>query len=525
MQLIIPMAGIGKRFIEAGYKDPKPLIEVDGKPMIQHVYELFNEENTSFICNEKHLDETNLSEVLESFAPNAQVYILSNKNRKGPVDAINRISLWIDDIDEVIVSYCDFGTNWNYEEFLKEARAADGAIACYTGFHPHMLGSDNYAFVQMDGNKAVKVQEKKPFTKDKMSELASNGIYYFKTGAILKRYFQKLYDQNITVGGEFYVSEVYNLMIEDGLTVVCPLIKHMLQWGTPYDLQVYQKWSDCFSYPKQEKRACNPLGTTTIIPMAGRGSRFSDVGYTTPKALLPIDGRPMYQRAIECLPISDKTVIVTTLPFSLPSKIGTIETVKINEVTKGQACTCEIGINNSNAGMYAYDPIMISACDNGALYDHEKWNELVNDKSVDVIVWSFRNNPTVKPNPDMYAWLSVDPDDNRITEVSCKKFNQGNYDPMKCHAIIGTFFYRHAQDFVNGLEANYEENITTNGEYYVDDVINQNIKSGLNVKVFEVDHYICWGTPNDYKTYNYWAQYFLDKSKKEEVMVSNNEKI
>ena len=51
MQIIIPMAGIGKRFIEAGYKDPKPLIEVDGKPMIQHVYELFNIKNTTFICN------------------------------------------------------------------------------------------------------------------------------------------------------------------------------------------------------------------------------------------------------------------------------------------------------------------------------------------------------------------------------------------------------------------------------------------------------------------------------------------
>ena len=69
-------------------------------------------------------------------------------------------------------------------------------------------------------------------------------------------------------------------------------------------------------------------------------------------------------------------------------------------------------------------------------------------------------------------------------------------------------FFRKAKYFIEGLQQNYLENITSNGEYYVDDVINQNIKSGLKVKVFEVDNYICWGTPNDYETYLYWKRYF-----------------
>jgi NDP-sugar pyrophosphorylase family protein len=56
MQIIIQMSGIGKRFQEAGYKDPKPLIDVDGIPMIYHVVDLFpSETDISFICNEKHL--------------------------------------------------------------------------------------------------------------------------------------------------------------------------------------------------------------------------------------------------------------------------------------------------------------------------------------------------------------------------------------------------------------------------------------------------------------------------------------
>jgi bifunctional N-acetylglucosamine-1-phosphate-uridyltransferase/glucosamine-1-phosphate-acetyltransferase GlmU-like protein len=122
-----------------------------------------------------------------------------------------------------------------------------------------------------------------------------------------------------------------------------------------------------------------------------------------------------------------------------------------------------------------------------------------------VSIWSFRNNQTSKVNPNMYAWLKVNENDD-IEHVSCKKFIYD--DPLKTHAIIGTMFFRKAKYFLDGLKKNYNENIRTNNEFYVDDVLNQNIKDGLKVKVFEVENYICWGTPDDYKTYIYWRDFF-----------------
>ena len=130
------------------------------------------------------------------------------------------------------------------------------------------------------------------------------------------------------------------------------------------------------------------------------------------------------------------------------------------------------------------------------------------DESIDVLVWSFRNNQTSKVNPNSYAWLDVDDDDN-IRHVSCKNFIYDN--PLTTHAIVGTMFFRKAKYFLNGLKNNKEKNIRTNNEFYVDDVLNQNIDMGLTVKVFEVEDYICWGTPDDYKTYNYWNEYFNKK--------------
>jgi bifunctional N-acetylglucosamine-1-phosphate-uridyltransferase/glucosamine-1-phosphate-acetyltransferase GlmU-like protein len=245
--------------------------------------------------------------------------------------------------------------------------------------------------------------------------------------------------------------------------------------------------------------------------MAGRGSRFSEVGYNLPKPLLEVDEKPMVVQAVDCLPESDDNVFICleehiinyNLKEILNQNYKNCKIKSIDRVTKGQACTCEIGINEFNLDLDK--PIMISACDNGVYYDKKKYLDILNDESIDIIVWSFRNNQTSKVNPNMYAWLDVD-ENNNIRHVSCKKFIYD--DPLKTHAIIGTMFFRKGRYFIDGLNKNYENNITTNGEFYVDDIINQNIKDGLNVKVFEVMNYICWGTPDDYKTYNYWKNYF-----------------
>ena len=152
-------------------------------------------------------------------------------------------------------------------------------------------------------------------------------------------------------------------------------------------------------------------------------------------------------------------------------------------------------------------PILISACDNGVYYNINNYQTLVDDIKNDIIVWSFRSEPTSKNNPNMYAWMTTDENDF-ITNVSCKKFIEGVHNIENSHVIIGTMFFRKAKWFIEGLKKNYQQNIRSNNEFYVDDVLNQNIKDGLNVKVFQVNNYICWGTPDDYETYLYWQTFF-----------------
>jgi bifunctional N-acetylglucosamine-1-phosphate-uridyltransferase/glucosamine-1-phosphate-acetyltransferase GlmU-like protein len=246
--------------------------------------------------------------------------------------------------------------------------------------------------------------------------------------------------------------------------------------------------------------------------MAGKGSRFSDQGYEQPKPLINVNGKPMIIQAVDCLPTTSNKIFICAeeqinkynVDQILINHFPNTSVVSVKKTTQGQACTCELGLIQSNFDLNK--PILISACDNGVLYNAENYQKLIDDDSIDVIVWTFRNNQTSKVKPNMYSWVDVDTH-NKVQFVSCKKFV--HEDPLKTHAIIGTFFYKKAKDFLDGLKANYKENIRTGGEFYVDDVVNQNVKGGLNVVVFEVDNYICWGTPDDYKTYNYWREYFL----------------
>lgn len=249
MQIIIPMSGLGSRFVRAGYTAIKPLIEVDGRPIIEYVIKLFpGETNFLFICNAEHLQSTPLRSVLERLMPTGTIVPVEH-HKKGPVWAVLQAQDHIQVDEPVIVNYCDFNAVWNYvafKQWVQQTQCA-GAIPCYTGFHPHLLGPNLYASCKIDaaGN-LVEIREKFSWTEDKMQSEQSDGTYYFRSGALVKKYFQALVDADVSLNGEYYVSLVYNLLVRDKLPVKLFPVEQFCQWGTPEDLQEFSYWLDYF---------------------------------------------------------------------------------------------------------------------------------------------------------------------------------------------------------------------------------------------------------------------------------------
>lgn len=517
MQIVIPMSGFGERFRRVGYDVPKPLIEIEGKPIIAHVIDMFpGELDFIFICNEEHLKSTEyfMSDILKKYCPTGRIVGIP-PHKLGPVHAVYQVKNLIDITVPVIVNYCDFTCYWDwyhFKEFVFLSKCA-GAIPAYKGFHPHSLGSTNYAYMKESNGWVEDIQEKQPFTENRMEEFASSGTYYFATGKIMSDAFDRMIEEDLKLGDEFYVSLAYKPLLMDNQKIAVYPLQHFIQWGTPEDVAEYNVISKAFErlLSKDYNQPAKSNGSM-VIPMAGLGQRFINEGYSITKPLIPVSGKPMVTQAINDLPNSNYHVFVLRSDMAEYQVISDELKIlypgavvkSIPNVTEGQACTAMLGLHalESEIGDVS-GPVTFGACDNGALYDINEFNRLVNDTHVDVIVWGVRGHTNAVRYPEMFGW--IDAKKNKIKNISVK-------EPLKSPEtdaiVLGTFTFRRSQDFKRAVERLIKREGHVNGEYYIDSCINDAIDLGLNCHLFEVDSFLSWGTPNDLKTFEYWQSCF-----------------
>ncbi len=258
-----------------------------------------------------------------------------------------------------------------------------------------------------------------------------------------------------------------------------------------------------------------------LIPMAGAGSRFSTVGYQEHKPVILVTDRktgkkiPMVVAATKDLPqSSNDKIIYIDRDFHkkdlVEEKIKTFfpkaEFITIDHLTNGQASTCLLAKEHINNN----EELLIAGCDNGIVFDEKKFEEA--RKSADVLIFTFRNNEAVLENPKGYGWVAAD-EFGLVKSVSVKVPLSEN--PIKDHAIVSAFWFKQGKDFVRSAEKMIVENDRINNEFYVDQVMKYCLQFGLKVKVFEVDKYLCWGTPQEYenyeKTINYWREFYAEE--------------
>lgn len=245
MKIIIPMAGMGVRFSDRGYKEPKPLIKINGKRIIEYILESYSDEDEYvFICNEVHLRNTDMEKILLQLKPTAKIISIP-QHKLGPVYTIKPAYDYIEDESPVIVSYCDNPHIWQYSDFKNfvQEQKLDGCILTHTGFHPHTLSNTKMAFLKEKNGMVEEIKEKESYTDNPMSEHASTGTYYFSSGKNMKKFFDQALEENITYNGEYYVTLVYNLLIKKGLRVGYYDTDLVTVFGTPDEVENFNAWA------------------------------------------------------------------------------------------------------------------------------------------------------------------------------------------------------------------------------------------------------------------------------------------
>jgi beta-phosphoglucomutase-like phosphatase (HAD superfamily)/dTDP-glucose pyrophosphorylase len=235
-----------------------------------------------------------------------------------------------------------------------------------------------------------------------------------------------------------------------------------------------------------------------LIPMAGLGSRFQAQGYTFPKPLIDVRGKPMIQVVVDNLNIDAHYIFIVqkehfetyNLNYLLPLIAPDCDIIQVNGVTQGAACTCLLAkelINNNN-------PLLMANAD-----QFIKWNS-------SEILYAFSNDNidaaivTFESTHPKWSYVKLG-NDGFVSEVAEKK-------PISKHATVGVYYWKYGSDYVKYAERMIEKNIRVNNEFYVCPVFNEAILDRKKIRIFELEHNSMWGigTPEDLK-------YFIENYK------------
>ena len=233
MNVLIPMAGAGSRFEQAGYTFPKPLIDVNGKPMIQRVVENLNiDAKHIFIIQKSHYEKYSLKHTLNLISPNCEIVQVEGMTEGAACTTLLAKEL-INNNEPLVLANSDQYVDWDSNQFMYASMAddIDASILTFHSTHPKW----SFAKLNKEGF-VVEVAEKKP-----ISEHATVGIYFWKKGSDYVRCAESMIQKNIRVNNEFYVCPVYNEALLEGARVKTFHIDKMWGLGTPEDLDTFLK--------------------------------------------------------------------------------------------------------------------------------------------------------------------------------------------------------------------------------------------------------------------------------------------
>ena len=231
LNVLIPMAGAGSRFEQAGYTFPKPLIEVRKKPMIQVVVENLNiKANYIYVVQKSHREKYNLDALLTLITPGCKIVETEGMTEGAACTAL-LAKEHINTDAPLFFANSDQFVEWDSNEFMYKMNEtdADGGIVSFTATHP------KWSFAKVDEQGLVtEVAEKKP-----ISNIATVGYYYWKHGSDFVKYAEQMIEKNDRVNGEFYVCPTFNHAIADGKQIRTFNAEEMWGLGTPTDLEYY----------------------------------------------------------------------------------------------------------------------------------------------------------------------------------------------------------------------------------------------------------------------------------------------
>ena len=274
---------------------------------------------------------------------------------------------------------------------------------------------------------------------------------------------------------------------------------NLLPVENPYDLSLKKINDYINTFKMSETKQLWQGSCNVVIPMAGEGSRFSKAGYTFPKPLIDVHGKPMIQVVVENLginPEKSKFIFIVRTEhlekYNLPHLLNLIAPnctiIQTDGLTEGAACSILLAkehINNE-------EHLVLANSDQFMEWDSNVFMYSMTADDIDGGIVTFENS-----HP---KWSYAKLDENGfVNEVAEKK-------PISNNATTGIYYWKHGSDFVKYAEQMIQKNIRVNNEFYTCPVFNEAIEDNKKIKIFPIERMWGIGVPED-------LTYFLENYK------------
>lgn len=507
MKIVVPLAGESRDFKEK-FNTLKPLTNVGGEAVLDKfiLSFKFNFEYI-FICKLDDILNSNLIIKLNNLKIKKKKILIIDYLTNNVVDTILIANKYIKNSEDVLIVHPDSIVNFNKSYFLKiiKNKSIDGLVFTYDHFNPTFLDNDLIGRCTIDkNNNILQVKEKSQFN---VNEKTLAGVYYYSKWNDFKKYSKKMFLNQNPINGIYYVSQIYNEYIKDKKNIKNFKVDKFISLGLVRNIEEFNFWFEYSKIIKKREIRKKIYDHINIIPACGEGQRFAADGYKNIKPLIKIKNKTMLEATIESLPRAKKNIVIVLSEHqkkykivSKHKKMHNTEFLLLNKKTDGMSRTCM----KAQKLLSDNQPILISSCDYSVVYKDEKFQSILETVDPDVVIWTFKGYPDARIQP--YAYAYIEENNGYVTKISEKVPISST--PHKDKIVQGIFYFKTAKLFYEASNIMFRNKNHVNGEYYIASSINGLIKKNKRVISFGVDKYICWGTPFDYKTFNFWMSLY-----------------
>lgn len=488
LNLLIPMAGQGKRFRRAGHDTYKPFLPIFGKPMIQYVLDAFPEHVTKRILADRSLLTDQQLEFLQR-QPGVVVHFVPSHDL-GPAYSIYQARAELPLDEAFFIAYCDIFWTWDYAR-VESLLDRDGVVFTRRRFHPHLVGSNYSAFCKPapeDPTRLQEIREKGSFTDQWMNEPLSVGCFYVRDGNAMMDAIAGLIEEDRKVSQEFFPSLLFNDLLKDGQDVRLQDVDFFVHWGVPAQLEDVLAWV----------RTCRRLAekpavsdSVSVCCMGGSGVRMREFG-DVPKALIPVaDGEPMFQYVANHFGCQSNFFIVNdALGATLEAHgLSGQHVIDIGPPTTSQLATLKM----ASGFLREQASFLLTSCDALGLWDADEFKAFLDRERPEAVVFTFE--PTLLQGVLEGGHTHVETAGPLVSKIHIK---EKPHDQLR--GLAGFFWFRDGSVF-GELDQIPED---PGRELCADHVLKYMVERGQRVGSYPLEAYLHLGSPVELQEFEFW---------------------